>query len=461
MAPQPWYLALKLLSVFSIGCVGSAMLYLPTFYEKILHLGTDKIGVLYAITPFVSCFSFPYWTAYLDKHPHAYKRTMIQNMLLGWMAVLSIAVVPLITDNHLLALLLVSVGNFGFSWFGYPIIAAAVDTVIFMVLGDNKALYGQQKIGCPIGYGLAVFLTGMGMQFMGAYALFVVYSVCVIAFVITVAVMDLTPATKPEDALLSTESHHLHGDESDSSASSYGSLDNGRQHDHHHHHAAPMEAATGVDPVAASASIWSLLRDRDAARFFAVMVTTGFAIAIVQAFLFLFMQKDLGASPALVGWLGPLGSSTEIIFFFFSKPLFAALGPKQMLLGGQVLIVLRCSLYMLAIALEHPHGAWVATATQLLHGASYALIWSSSALQANDLAPDALKARAQGMLNMCFNGIGSGLGAIFGGIVYQALGANTMWLIVACLTAVSMIVYYRQSPTYNRVPGAPVPDHCH
>jgi hypothetical protein len=45
-----WFIGLKLLSVFGIGCIGSSLIYLPTFFKNVLNLSTDKVGFLYSIS---------------------------------------------------------------------------------------------------------------------------------------------------------------------------------------------------------------------------------------------------------------------------------------------------------------------------------------------------------------------------------------------------------------------------
>ncbi|RCH78094.1 hypothetical protein CU098_001877, partial [Rhizopus stolonifer] len=71
-----YYVGLKLLSVFSMGCIGSGQMFLPIFYRKVLGLGTDKIA------PLVSLTAMPYWTWLVDKTGE-YKKVMIQNMLIA------------------------------------------------------------------------------------------------------------------------------------------------------------------------------------------------------------------------------------------------------------------------------------------------------------------------------------------------------------------------------------------
>ena len=94
---------------------------------------------------------------------------------------------------------------------------------------------------------------------------------------------------------------------------------------------------------------------------------------------------------------------------------------------------------MIAPALSH--GAWIVTATQLLHGVGFSMTWSAGALQADQIAPAGLKSSAQGLLNMAFNGLGSGVGALVGGLIYEKFGAEVMWGTTVALTFTSILVF--------------------
>jgi len=49
------FIGLKLLSAFSIGCIGSGQMFLPIFYKKVLGLGNDKIGFIFSISKCERC----------------------------------------------------------------------------------------------------------------------------------------------------------------------------------------------------------------------------------------------------------------------------------------------------------------------------------------------------------------------------------------------------------------------
>lgn len=320
-------------------------------------------------------------------------------------------------------------GCFGYAFFGYPIIAALVDTVILRVLANRKDLYGRQKIGVPIGFATSVFLTGFLTEKLDSlYALFIVFTVYCLAFVITLSIVDINP-------------HYYEPVVEEEIDDTYGSMSPNSNNNNSVEQVAAVviEDVNDGIRVTPDPSMWHLLQEPEAVQFFTFMTTMGFAIAVVQAFLYLFMENDLHASSFLVGLFGPLGSITEIIVFFFFKQVLHRLGARRMLAVAQCIIIYRCLTY---IACTHiSWGAYLATATQVLHGVGFSMTWSAAALQADQIAQPNLKSRAQGLLNMAFNGLGSGIGALVGGFIYEKWGSTVMWAVVAALATISIVLY--------------------
>lgn len=182
-------------------------------------------------------------------------------------------------------------------------IAALVDTVILRVLADRKDLYGRQKIGVPIGFASSVFLTGLLTEKLDSlYALFIIFTIYNLSFVVTVWFVSVEPYHfdyKPVEQI-------------------YGSM-------------SPPPAVVIEDDnddirvtTNAKPSMWTLLKDPGAVQLFTFMTLMGFCIAVVQAFLYLYFENDLHGTPSMVGLFGPLGSSTELVVFFFSKEVCTA-----------------------------------------------------------------------------------------------------------------------------------------
>ena len=229
----------------------------------------------------------------------------MNNQHLFFQCILSIGLVPYVSEHEWTRIGLVSLGCFGYAFFGYPVIAALVDAVILRVLSDQKDLYGRQKIGVPIGFATSVFFTGLLTEKLGSlYALFIVFTFCNLAFVTTMWFIDINPYHGEYKEL---------EEEPPVDNSIYGSTS-----------PPPIvieeeDDAIRVTTPIVSPTMWTLLREPDAVQFFTFMMSMGFAIAVVQAFLFLYFENDLQGTAAMVGLFGPLGSSTELVVFFFSK----------------------------------------------------------------------------------------------------------------------------------------------
>ncbi|ORY93364.1 major facilitator superfamily domain-containing protein [Syncephalastrum racemosum] len=418
MDTTPSFWGLKLMNAFSMGMIGSAQVYLPIFNKKVLDLSTDRIGFIQSITPFMSCLAFPFWTAIVDK-TQKHKVVGMTNMTVALVTVLCVTLVPSLTDDQTVATVLVSLCDFGFAFFGYPIIATMVDSITLRVLGDRKEqLYGRQKAFGPLGFGGSVFLTGLVMDRFGPYALFGSYAFFVISFLITAFFTSFEPYAWHDD-----EVDHSHSSRSSSFDGTVAHTDSLR---------------SDLDKEEKPPTISDLLVCEGAARFFTVMTLLGVCMSVFFAFLTLFIGTDLHGSPALLGLLGPLGSSVEIVCFFFTKEIFGWLGADRMLLIGQAISAYRCVVYIISVTWFPDSSAVFATLTQIVHGASFSLIWSAGVIKADAIAPPGMKSRAQGLLGMVYFGLGSGVGALLGGVVYEHYGSALMWgmvLVVVCLSA--------------------------
>ncbi|KAI9031900.1 major facilitator superfamily domain-containing protein [Phycomyces nitens] len=333
---------------------------------------------------------------------------MISNMTIALISVLSIGLVPFITDQESTTIVLVSLGCFGYAFFGYPMISAMVDCVTLRALGDDKALYGRQKIGCPIGVSSAIFLVGLLQEtFETQYALFWVYTVYVLGFIATIACTDLTPHRY---TIVDQETPLL----AESSA-----------------------AAEGVEKQ--NKSMWHLFRQPESMHFYTVVAILGFCFSIFQIFLFMFIRNDLHGTPAMIGLLGPLSGFSELLVFFYSKQIFKSMGVRWMLTVAHIIAIYRVIIYILAM--DVTWGAWLVTINHLAHGIMFSMIWTAAALQADAVAPLGLKSTAQGLLNVSFNGVGGGTGALVAGYVYENRGVADMWAMLGLVATAGLVIF--------------------
>lgn len=77
------------------------------------------------------------------------------------------------------------------------------------------------------------------------------------------------------------------------------------------------------------ATLMQLLKKPDVSLFFLTMMLMGASLNMVVSFLFIYLKQDLGASSSQVGLTGLIGSSTELLFFFYSKDVSFIFSTKK------------------------------------------------------------------------------------------------------------------------------------
>ena len=156
--------------------------------------------------------------------------------------------------------------------------------------------------------------------------------------------------------------------------------------------------------------------------------TGGVGLAVSSSFLYLHMA-DLGISGALVGLALTVATVSELPVFWFSGPLLRRYAAPTLLAAALFTFALRLLLY--AFLLE----PLLLVTVQLLHGPTFSLLWVAGVAYADALAPTGLGATAQGLFTATVLGLGGAVGALVGGVLYDAVGAAGMfqWTAVGTL----------------------------
>ncbi|KAG0180635.1 hypothetical protein DFQ28_000677 [Apophysomyces sp. BC1034] len=186
-------------------------------------------------------------------------------------------------------------------------------------------------------------------------------------------------------------------------------------------------------------SLLELLRQPKVLLFFMTMMLMGASLNMVISFLSIFLTDDLGASKSVVGMTGLVGSSTELMFFFYSKDLIRLFGIKSLIILSHVLTIVRVFAY--TILPKGPTGSSIALGLHLLNGIAFSALWGAGVVQADELAPPPLQATSQGILAAMYAGVGAGLGSLMGGVIYDRFGVNQMFYAVIALTSLSLELY--------------------
>ncbi len=161
----------------------------------------------------------------------------------------------------------------------------------------------------------------------------------------------------------------------------------------------------------------------------------GIANTGMYAFLPLFV-KELGGDEQLVGFAWGLGASTEVPVMWASQYIVQRLGLRVMLTMAFALYSFRMFLYSIMWA------AWVVLPFNLLHGVTFGLMWVSVVNFANRFAPPGMKATAQGVTTGILFGLSSFIGALLSGVLYEAVGPSTMFLLYGILLAVATVLLW-------------------
>jgi PPP family 3-phenylpropionic acid transporter len=176
-----------------------------------------------------------------------------------------------------------------------------------------------------------------------------------------------------------------------------------------------------------------LLKDKGLLLFLGTMLFIGMGLAVVDIYLFLRLD-EIGASRTLMGFTLTLGTASEILVFFFIDKLLARFGTSRLL----KIAVVALSLQLIGFSfLEVP---WAAPIIQILHGPSFAGMWSAGITIANKRAPEGMGATTQGLLSSILLGMGASVGTLIGGYLFDLAG-TAMTFRLAGLWAFMILIF--------------------
>lgn len=270
-----------------------------------------------------------------------------------------------------------------YAFFASPVMPL-VDSATLTMLGDKKNSYGHIRLWGALGWGIAAPVIGVLVQRGGLRWPFVGYISFMLIALLVGMKLPLSRARLP--------SSFWHGVRSIFSSGRWGF-------------------------------------------FLLIVFVSGVGLSTVNVFLFLYMGQ-LGASETLMGLALTSATLSELPFFFFTDRLLRRWGARGLLLFGMAAYVLRAFLYSFVTV------PWPVLFVQLLHGPTFAAIWVAGVSYADEIAPEGLGTTAQGIFNATFMGLGSAVGAIFAGFLYQYLGADWMFRVVASVVAVATLLFF-------------------
>ncbi|HBX68899.1 MAG TPA: hypothetical protein DEH25_05820 [Chloroflexi bacterium] len=258
----------------------------------------------------------------------------------------------------------------GFYALFFAPILPIIDRSVLDALGENRDQYGKQRLWGALGWGVAAPLAGSLVDQKGLHWAFYTSALLFTCLLIWAFFMPVSKPAAKEPFWLS------------------------------------FKKLMGSWPVVI---------------FFGVALGGGIGLAMIHHYLFLYLA-GLGASSSVMGWALTVGTLSELFVMGLSGQLLKRWKARGLLLASLIFLSLRFFAY--AVITEP---GW-ALAIQLLHGPTFAALWIASVAYVAEIAPLGLRNTSQGMLTGFVMGLGSTLGAIIGGVLYESIGFAQMYL---------------------------------
>ncbi len=274
-------------------------------------------------------------------------------------------------------------GVIAYAVFVGPIVPL-VDNAVLHGLGDNKAGYGRIRLWGSIGWGAAAAVLAPAINRGGlAWSFY--------GFLIFIAVNFIIATGLPMD---------LGG-------------------------SARRAYSTGLGVLARNG------------RFLLLLLTAlvyGVALGVFLSYQFLYLEQ-LGASRLLMSVSLIVITLSEVPFWFISAELLRRFGTSKMIAAALGIASLR---YLALGAMTNP---LLVLPISLLHGPSFAMIWTAGVADADTAAPLGLGATAQGLFSGMMFGLGSALGGFLGGPAYETIGFARLFSLLGWLTFAMLFVF--------------------
>lgn len=354
----------------------AALAFLMPFmilYYQSLGFNGAQIGLLAGVSPLISLVSGPFWTGLAD--------TTRRHRL-----IMSLTIAAAVTA----AIVLSALKTLGPVFLFIALYACAVapvssfaDNATLAMLGDEKATYGQLRLGGTIGWGLAAPLAGTLVQTYGLKLAFWSYAALMLLGLIV-------------------SQFFVYGKAPSVGASMRGGLR-------------------------------ALLANRRWLLFLALAFVGGMGLTSLNSFLFAYLQ-ELGATQTVMGFALTISTIPEVLVLFFGHRLLKRFGAHNLLVLAMALMGTRL---LLLTIFNFPAGVLV---FQLVGGLAFPALWVAGVSYADQNAPPGLGATAQGLFGAMVFGFGSAAGGFLGGLLLEGAGGRVMYLVFGLLVLLATAV---------------------
>ncbi|XP_074615490.1 major facilitator superfamily domain-containing protein 6-like [Acropora palmata] len=175
--------------------------------------------------------------------------------------------------------------------------------------------------------------------------------------------------------------------------------------------------------------------------FLVTLFSFGFFHSLHYSFLFWYLQ-DLGGTPVLFSIILLMYCLAEVATYFLSGHVVDAIGQQGMICLAFACYTARFLMY------SYLKNAWFVIPMELVQGITYGGVWSIAAVYVN--APSEATSMVQSILHGSYWGIGMALGSGISGVVIDAVGARTLFLVAAGVTFL-LSMFHLGIDIYNKM----------
>lgn len=346
---------------FFYAAIAAIFPFLVLYYDS-LGLSGYQIGFLAGILPLVTLISAPLWGGLADRtHRHR---------ILLFAAVFGTIVIIIFISNSLEFLWLVPLISL-FAFFIAPIMPI-VDNSVMELIANNRDRYGKLRLWGSVGWAAASPFIGLLIERSGLSSMFIAYIVLMGIGLLISLQMTVSQA------------------------------------------GIGTKYWTGLRSLISNPGWW---------RFLVAVFVFGFGTAVINSYLFLYMD-ELGASKTLMGLSLTLATVSEVPILFYSGRLLNRFGITSLMIFAMILLAVRLLAFSI-IGLPV-----LVVLFQILHGPAYSVMWVSGVSFAALHAPRGMGATAQGLFAAVLLGLSAASGAFVGGILLESSGSAAMFRLV-------------------------------
>ncbi|RIA80471.1 major facilitator superfamily domain-containing protein [Glomus cerebriforme] len=325
-------LRIKFLYIFFFAAVCSVFPYMPLFLSKALLIKKEQIGFLLSITPFVEFFSAAIWTFFADKF-NAHRFVLL----------ICIVFAASITSSIPLFGKVVGFEGLLFLFFFYALfnggISPLVDnfTIGTLKKEGKQAEYGRQRLWGTLSCGVAASFSGLLIDLTDIHMIFISY-LCMMGgltgLIISTSTDDFN-ACRKDIKLLSSDNLELDSIVNDDNTDVLMNSANIEE----------SNTKKSNKDISFSNLLLRLLEDPRFLFFLFITLLVTIVKAVSAMYLLLYLSETFDASGTIMGFTVISGISLEIVCLNYTKKLMEFFGPRNMMIAGQLALIIRTGLY--------------------------------------------------------------------------------------------------------------------